>query len=318
MISSSDSSVAALISAAIFNGAIAIALSILYFAYFRNKFRNVYFASSSPSSSSENEDMDIIKSHGLDSLLYIKYMNLGVVLFIPIAILACVILFPSYIIGQNEATGLSYLSIANISDTNRLWANWAISVFISLLVLFIVRMYLYEFLTLRSHFLNTTQTQKTLLIEDIKAEYQKEENLASLFQGVVSVEFQVLATKSGKLGKKIVKRDEMLNKTEAAIVAILKNVEKNKPRPKAAPKLFAKKADALHLYASKMEQLSNKIHDLQNELVKGSIASSNSTSAFVTFQNAVLAHAALNNSSAKAHCTMRHVSTCASDVYWVS
>jgi len=59
---------------------------------------------------------------GLDRFMVLKLLRMGMVTFSLYSLVAIPILFPIITINQHDLPGLSYLTMANISDDNRTWA----------------------------------------------------------------------------------------------------------------------------------------------------------------------------------------------------
>lgn len=76
-------------------------------------------------------DDQIIKSIGLDRFMVLKLLRMGIITFAIYSLVAIPILFPVITINQGNLSGLNYLTMGNITDSNRTWANCLLAILLS-------------------------------------------------------------------------------------------------------------------------------------------------------------------------------------------
>lgn len=76
-------------------------------------------------------DDDLIKTMGLDRFMVLKFLRMGMVTFSIFSIVAIPILFPINTINQGQLSGLSYLTMGNVTDDVRTWAHCLLAVILS-------------------------------------------------------------------------------------------------------------------------------------------------------------------------------------------
>lgn len=73
-------------------------------------------------------DDDLIRTMGLDRFMILKFLRMGMVVFVSFSLLAIPILFPLNIINQLDSPGLNLLTIGNIKDSRRMWAHLVLAI----------------------------------------------------------------------------------------------------------------------------------------------------------------------------------------------
>lgn len=68
---------------------------------------------------------------GLDRFMVLKFLRMGIVTFSLYSLVAIPILFPINIINQGNLTGLTQLTMGNVTDDNRLWAHCLLAIILS-------------------------------------------------------------------------------------------------------------------------------------------------------------------------------------------
>lgn len=76
-------------------------------------------------------DDQLIKSMGLDRYMVLKLLRMGMVTFSIYSLVAIPILFPVITINQGQLSGLNYLTMGNIIDSHRTWANCLLAILLS-------------------------------------------------------------------------------------------------------------------------------------------------------------------------------------------
>jgi hypothetical protein len=68
---------------------------------------------------------------GLDRFMVLKFLRMGIVTFSLYSLVAIPILFPINIINQGTLTGLTQLTMGNVTDDSRLWAHCLLAIILS-------------------------------------------------------------------------------------------------------------------------------------------------------------------------------------------
>lgn len=76
-------------------------------------------------------DTQVLQSIGLDRFMVLRFLRMGIVVFVLFTFLAVPILIPLNVINQLDSKGLNLLTIGNVKDLNRLWAHWVLALILT-------------------------------------------------------------------------------------------------------------------------------------------------------------------------------------------
>ncbi|KAJ3382174.1 hypothetical protein HDU92_004900 [Lobulomyces angularis] len=283
-----DPSVSALLTSVITNFIIVAIIYGLFFLIRKQPFaKRVYNAIIIRNVENVNKNEELLKVNGVDSYLYIKYLENGVRIFLPVTVVSLIVLLPVNIVNQRNLPGLNLLTIGDILDQQRIWAHAVVSILITLYTLHLVHNMFKEYQKLRIEFLKDSSS--TILIEDIHKNIRNESTLGERLNeypgSVNSISFYRPAKELGKL---VAKRSELIAKVEKLCY---KEPDESKPPQHRTIPIIGNKVDSIQHHSKEFFKLTEKIEH-EKDLVKNK---ENSSAAFVTFDEPVLAHSAMQH-----------------------
>ncbi|KAI8090007.1 uncharacterized protein BX664DRAFT_365743 [Halteromyces radiatus] len=118
--------------------------------------------------------------------MILRFLRMGMVVFISFSLLAIPILFPINIINQLDSPGLNKLTIGNIRDSHRLWAHLVLSVVFTAGIIYYTFRETRRYLVLRRAYLMSDEYRnsvmaRTLYVPSIPEDINTVENLKRLF-----------------------------------------------------------------------------------------------------------------------------------------
>ncbi|CEG73424.1 hypothetical protein RMATCC62417_08811 [Rhizopus microsporus] len=292
-------------------------------------------------------DDQLIKSMGLDRYMVLKLLRMGMVTFSIYSLVAIPILFPVITINQGQLSGLNYLTMGNIIDSHRTWANCLLAILLSALVWYYTFRETRIYISLRRKYLLSpeyanTVSARTVFVPSIPAEVNTVESLEKIFsQFPGGVRRVWLNRKLKDLPDLVADRDKAVNSLEAAVTkAILatykyhlkkgdlnrvedgetKDIpEKIRPthREHSLPvplPFVGHKVDTIRFYHNKIKELNETIQQKQQEAPDFDQVNS----AFIEFHNQAAAHMAAQTLIHKdaMHMAPRYIGIAPSDVIW--
>ncbi|KAG1438162.1 hypothetical protein G6F56_012762 [Rhizopus delemar] len=123
---------------------------------------------------------------GLDRFMVLKLLRMGIVTFAIYSLFAIPILFPIITINQGNLDGLNYLTMGNITSSNRTWANCILAILLSALVWYYTFRETRIYIALRKKFLLSPQyantvTARTIFIPSIPEKVNNVQALEKIF-----------------------------------------------------------------------------------------------------------------------------------------
>lgn len=106
-------------------------------------------------------DTQVLQSIGLDRFMVLRFLRMGIVVFVLFTFLAVPILIPLNVINQLDSKGLNLLTIGNVKDLNRLWAHWVLALILTgkkaymhKATLYLLKQLIFLYLCSRDHLLH--------------------------------------------------------------------------------------------------------------------------------------------------------------------
>ncbi|KAI9269415.1 hypothetical protein BY458DRAFT_533760 [Sporodiniella umbellata] len=279
--------------------------------------------------------------------MVLKLLRMGMVTFAIYSLFAIPILFPIITINQGNLEGLNYLTMGNVTDSSRLWANCILAILLSALVWYYTFRETRIYIELRKRFLLSpeyanTVTARTIFIPSIPKENNSVEELEKLFSHFPGGVRRIwLNRKLDDLPDLVLERDKAVSKLETAVTkAILATYkhhlkqgdldkseeadrstipEKLRPthRESKLPiplPCVGHKVDTINFYHQRIKELNVEIQEKQNDASQ--LGQSNS--AFIEFYNQLAAHMAGQSliHEKSMHMAPRNIAIAPSDVIW--
>ncbi|KAG1052467.1 hypothetical protein G6F43_005396 [Rhizopus delemar] len=293
-------------------------------------------------------DDQIIKSIGLDRFMVLKLLRMGIITFAIYSLVAIPILFPVITINQGNLSGLNYLTMGNITDSNRTWANCLLAILLSGLVWYYTFRETRIYIALRRKYLLSpeyanTVAARTIYVPSIPNNVNNAKELERIFSNfpggvrriwlnrqlddlpdLVTERIKAVASLESAVTKAILatykyhlKKGD-LNKAEAGnqagvIPEKLRPSHRESSLPIPLP-CIGEKVDTIHFYHDKINQLNQTIQEKQKQ-----VPSFNQyNSAFIEFHSQMAAHMAGQSliHQDSMHMAPRHIAIAPSDVIW--
>ncbi len=180
-----------------------------------------------------SDDVEIIIKCGLDAYLFLRYLRLLLVIFVPLALLILPVLLPVNLVSGDslkyEITGLDRLSSINVAPnhTIRYWVHMSMALIVILWVAYVFAKEMQFYTRLRQHSIATSQQSglfgTTVLITDIPPHLRDVSKLKALYSvypgGVSNV---ILNRKYDSLLTDIDKRDQLIGELESAETRLIR------------------------------------------------------------------------------------------------
>ncbi|SAM00767.1 hypothetical protein [Absidia glauca] len=131
-------------------------------------------------------DDALIRTMGLDRFMILKFLRMGMVVFVSFSLLAIPILFPLNIINQLDSPGLNKLTIGNIKDSRRMWAHLVLAIVLTAGLIYYTFHETRQYLVLRRAYLMSDDYRnsvmaRTLYVPSIPKEVNTVDNLKRIF-----------------------------------------------------------------------------------------------------------------------------------------
>ncbi|CAO3595515.1 unnamed protein product [Absidia cylindrospora] len=172
-------------------------------------------------------DDQLIRTMGLDRFMILKFLRMGMVVFISFSILAIPILFPLNIIGQLDSPGLNLLTMGNVRDAGRTWAHLVLSVILTAGLIYYTFRETRRYLVLRRAYLMSEEYRnsvmaRTLYVPSIPQDVNTVENLKLIFSKFPGGVRHVWLNRDLKdLPEQVDERQENVQKLETAITKVI-------------------------------------------------------------------------------------------------
>lgn len=175
-------------------------------------------------------ESEILQEAGLDGYFFLRYLRL--IFLISVVGIVCLfpILLPINATGGNDQGGLDKLSFTNVNNSKRFYAHVFLGWLFNGFILFtLYREYVY-YVSIRQAVLTSPAysslvSSRTVLIQTLPKDYQSEDRIRRLFDGVK----YVLINRTQKaLIEKVEERSDLANKIELAETKLLKQAVKNR------------------------------------------------------------------------------------------
>ncbi|KAI9307429.1 hypothetical protein BJ944DRAFT_237876 [Cunninghamella echinulata] len=112
-------------------------------------------------------DDQLIKSMGLDRFMMLKFLRMGIVVFVSFSIIAIPILFPLNIIGQKDSPGLNLLTMGNVDDARRLWAHLVLSIVLTAGLIYYTFRETRHYLVLKRNYLLSDEYRESVMARSL-------------------------------------------------------------------------------------------------------------------------------------------------------
>ncbi|CAG8620765.1 2029_t:CDS:2 [Funneliformis mosseae] len=180
-----------------------------------------------------------LKNVGLDALMYIRFLRMAFQFVLLNALTVGLILMPIHYTYNNkdgdkkEDDGVTRLSVSNISsdDINILWAHAVCTYIVSISWMFLSYKNYYDYMNLhRQHLMDQVSdgsiSVRTVMVSRIHKDLRSEEKLQEFVSnlGLGEVESARMVRHTGKLDRKISRRENALLSLEKAHIQLAKNV----------------------------------------------------------------------------------------------
>ncbi|KAJ3214831.1 hypothetical protein HDU67_001158 [Dinochytrium kinnereticum] len=225
-----DTTLAALLSAFVINGALAI-LFLTGFVLLRPRFPQTYAprVSSVPEKQRspalpatmfgffeafKTSELSLLTRLGPDAYATIYFTRTLALLFIGLGLFSSIVLLPVHIYGGNNLLGLNALTFGNVTSTNLLWVHLVVMAVVTVATIHTIYKMIAVTARLRQHYQSSSEmarsiNARTLLIRDVPSDIRKPLELARLFDRISpgSVHTVVIPRRvSGELTKLVLKR----------------------------------------------------------------------------------------------------------------
>ncbi|KAI8329750.1 hypothetical protein BC941DRAFT_384371 [Chlamydoabsidia padenii] len=291
-------------------------------------------------------DDELIRTMGLDRFMMLKFLRMGIIVFVSFSIVAIPILFPLNIINQLNSPGLNLLTIGNIRDPHRLWAHLILAVLLTTGLIYYTFHETRQYLVLRSNYLMSDDYRnsvmaRTLYVPSIPKDVNTVENLKRIFSKFPGGVRHVWLNRDLKdLPDKVVQRQAHVYNLETTITKVIlasykhssNNTTTNeeegfvipqKLRPTHRVKpgflpfglpLVGHKVDSIDYYNDEIARLNYEIHAKQRDIK--TLPQRNS--AFIEFYNRSAAHMAAQTLIHHTELQMapRYIQIAPTDIIW--
>ncbi|CAG8838540.1 35517_t:CDS:1, partial [Racocetra persica] len=170
---------------------------------------------------------------GLDALMYIRFLRMSFQFLLFNAIIVGLILMPINYLAGGSGDGVEIFSINNIpvSKLQPLWAHMICTYLVSISWMYLSYKNYYDYMILhRDHLLkkvnNDSITARTVMVSRLPHNLRSEEKLQEFVDGLGlgPVESARIVRHTGKLDRKIYRREKALLLLEKAHIQLAKNV----------------------------------------------------------------------------------------------
>ncbi|CAG8560444.1 5210_t:CDS:2 [Paraglomus brasilianum] len=170
---------------------------------------------------------------GLDAVMYIRFLRMAVVFLAFNVVIVGAILLPLNYYGGADMKGVQALSINNIAGTNEnyLWAHAVCTYIISVSWMYLLYHNYFDFVKMRKeHYkqkvISGSVSIRTVMVSRIPEYMRSEDKLKEYFEslGLAPVESARIVRHTGKLNRKIARRDDKLLALEKSHILLAKNV----------------------------------------------------------------------------------------------
>ncbi|CAI2186337.1 2197_t:CDS:2 [Funneliformis geosporum] len=186
-----------------------------------------------------------LKNVGLDALMYIRFLRMAFQFILLNALTVGLILLPIHYTANNKGAtktengndkvedGITRLSVSNIpsDNTNILWAHAVCTYIVSISWMYLSYKNYYDYMNLhRQHLMNQVSdgsiSARTVMVSRIPKDKRSEEKLQEFVSnlGLGEVESARMVRHTGKLDRKISRRENALLSLEKAHIQLAKNV----------------------------------------------------------------------------------------------
>ncbi|KAG8983611.1 hypothetical protein FRB93_007124 [Tulasnella sp. JGI-2019a] len=204
-VNTKDASTSTFVTALVFNGAVA-AIEIIIFTILRPRFRAIYEPRTYVPEESKRVDPlgrmfswptallkldidDIKRTNGLDAYMFVRFLRMMVVIFLPLWLLSWALFLPLHGAGTtNDKTGLDRFTFGNVAPTQqaRYAAHIVFMYFMTVWIFWNIKKEMNNFIETRQRFLvdpehSSTAQANTVLITGVPRKYLDEAVLAQLF-----------------------------------------------------------------------------------------------------------------------------------------
>ncbi|CAG8646359.1 22709_t:CDS:2, partial [Gigaspora margarita] len=179
------------------------------------------------------DDNFYLKSVGLDALMYIRFLRMSFQFVLFNAFVVGIILAPTNYFAGGTSDGVEALSINNIpqNKTKTLWAHMICTYIVSFSWMYLLYKNYYDYMILhRDHLLKKVETDsitaRTVMVSRLPHDLRSEEKLQEYVVGLGlgPVETTKIVRHTGKLDRKIHRREKALLALEKAHIKLAKNV----------------------------------------------------------------------------------------------
>ncbi|KAI9276353.1 hypothetical protein BY458DRAFT_433618 [Sporodiniella umbellata] len=273
---------------------------------------------------------------GVDRFMILKYLRMGMVTFSLYSLVAIPILFPLITVNQGHLEGLNFLTMGNVTNSNRTWAHCFLAILLSGLVWYYTFHETYRYIDLRRKFLLSPEyTQsvaaRTLFVPSIPSDVNQAEEIKRIFRQFPGGVRRVwLNRQLDSLPDLVQERDQAIQKLEKAMTkAIVATCRKKGELPQEEEAVdlpgplrpthrlgwfWGRRVDSIQYYQQQIQKLNQTISEKQKEAPQ--LAQCNS--AFVEFRQQVACHMAAQSLIHKEAMQMapRHIAIEPSDIIW--
>ncbi|ORY50554.1 hypothetical protein BCR33DRAFT_713327 [Rhizoclosmatium globosum] len=317
--------------AAVTTNAIVASVFLLVFVLVRRVWKEAYETKGIRGSLSMhliNGDSSLADTIGFDSFAAFVFVRTLSLLFVCATIPALVLLLPLNTVSGSgsgsgldvsSATGLNVLSLAHVSDSDRLWGHFVVLVWVAGGAVFAAFSLLSTAVQLRQRFLlNASTAGRVLMVRDVPREWRTTEKLTVLFNRICpdSVDSIVIPHKvPSQLAKVAKKQLKFRSLLESAICSYYSKSSKQfgsgiesedpeaqqflpisdsqlarrKLRPThRVPSVYGEKVDSISNYSAELRDLNKKLQDLKSKQADDTPAST----IFIVFKEPFQAHLA--------------------------
>ncbi|ORX51724.1 DUF221-domain-containing protein [Hesseltinella vesiculosa] len=168
--------------------------------------------------------------------MILRFLRMGLVVFVSFALVGIPVMFPLNIIGQLDSPGLNKLTIGNVQDAKRLWAHLVLSVLFTIGLIYYTFRETRHYLVLRREYLMSEEYKnsvmaRTIFIPSIPKDANSVESLKRIFDKFSGgVKYVWLNRDLQDLPDKVDERQQNVNGLEQTITKLIlasykKNIE---------------------------------------------------------------------------------------------
>ncbi|CAG8560685.1 1315_t:CDS:2 [Paraglomus occultum] len=170
---------------------------------------------------------------GLDAVMYIRFLRMAVIFLAFNVVVVGAILLPLNYYGGADMQGVEVLSINNVAGVNGnyLWAHAICTYIISVSWMYLLYQNYFDFVRMRKeHYKNKVTSGsvsvRTVMVSRIPEDMRSEDKLKGYFEslGLAPVESARIVRHTGKLNRKIARREDALLALEKSHILLAKNV----------------------------------------------------------------------------------------------